>query len=211
MSASRPAVADVLGKLRDRKLRSAVASMQTTRTCDGCDLCCTAVGVESIRKPPGVPCQHLTGDPGASCGIYGNRPHVCRQFFCVWRASDYVLPDDFRPADAGFVVAIGQVFRFPATVCVHPDPERPDAWKAEKYTRLFQHMATLWNCLVVIGQADLATRVYIPVGGWIDRDKNPEAFQDGGRTLAIPDLCFFDDHRAPVTRIAEVESLRRDA
>lgn len=46
--------------------------------------CCKALEIdtpETGHKLPGVPCRHLTS---AGCGIYHDRPPVCRQFTCLW-------------------------------------------------------------------------------------------------------------------------------
>jgi hypothetical protein len=72
------------------------------RQCDGCVQCCIALGIEhpELRKPPNVPCPHLASAGG--CGIYSDRPSVCRLYQCLWRLMKE-LPDEARPDKCGVV------------------------------------------------------------------------------------------------------------
>jgi len=65
------------------------------RTCGPCTACCVElkIDVPQLRKKARVPCQHLSA---SGCGIYENRPPVCRQFLCGWRLFED-LGDDWRP------------------------------------------------------------------------------------------------------------------
>jgi hypothetical protein len=69
------------------------------RSCDGCVQCCIVLGIKApeLKKDPGVRCRHLAG---AGCGIYRDRPVVCREFLCLWRLLDD-LPEAARPHDCG--------------------------------------------------------------------------------------------------------------
>jgi len=51
------------------------------RDCGGCNVCCTAMKVSPLDKPCGTPCEHQTD---AGCGIYQDRPSVCKVWFCMW-------------------------------------------------------------------------------------------------------------------------------
>jgi hypothetical protein len=197
-------VADVLAKLRDRRLRATAARLPTTRTCEGCDLCCTAVGVHEINKAAGEACQYLAGEPGRSCSRYPLHPLSCRQFFCVWRSSDHVLPPGARPADAGWVMSINDPTTFPMVVTVHPDPARPDAWRTAKNVRLFLALADAWNCMIAVGQGKLAQMIYGPMGHVVDKATSPDAFFEDGSFVGLPGFCFHPDRRPPVLRVAEV-------
>ena len=57
---------------------------EAKRTCDGCTVCCTVFGVkdETIYKLRYSRCPHLCEN---GCGIYANRPKVCKHFLCGWR------------------------------------------------------------------------------------------------------------------------------
>jgi Fe-S-cluster containining protein len=47
-------------------------------TCFQCGTCCIAPDISTLGKPVGVPCVHLT--PERRCGIYPERPAVCRDY-----------------------------------------------------------------------------------------------------------------------------------
>ncbi|HTG81830.1 MAG TPA: YkgJ family cysteine cluster protein [Geobacteraceae bacterium] len=51
--------------------------------CLKCGTCCTAPDITALGKPVGVRCDHL--DDAGLCGIYNERPAVCRGY----------RPDDF--------------------------------------------------------------------------------------------------------------------
>ncbi len=46
--------------------------------CFRCGTCCIAADISTLHKPVGVPCPHLR--PDHRCGIYANRPPVCRDY-----------------------------------------------------------------------------------------------------------------------------------
>lgn len=46
--------------------------------CFRCGTCCIAPDISTLGKPVGVPCRHLT--PEHLCGIYPDRPPVCRNY-----------------------------------------------------------------------------------------------------------------------------------
>lgn len=172
-----------------------IASMPTRRTCAGCDLCCTAMGVGSIDKEPGVRCPHLLGLPGASCSIYKTRPSDCREFLCLWRGSDNQLPPELFPARCGFVVAMTSGISatgfssFPILFTVHPDPKRPDAWMDHK--PVFKKIAADFNAIVAVGQWHLARSVFSPKGNEFPRDQFPELYKDDGGEVGLPEAEFF--------------------
>jgi hypothetical protein len=54
---------------------------------------------EEFCKAPGKPCEHLV--PGG-CGIYADRPPVCREWRCVWRKDGWLgSRPDYRPDRLG--------------------------------------------------------------------------------------------------------------
>jgi hypothetical protein len=97
------------------------------RACNGCTMCCWVLGIEAIAKPERTACRH--GTAGGGCGIYAERPAVCREFYCGYLALPFV-GDHWFPAECGMMV-------FPASddkrLAVHVDPARPDAWKAQPF------------------------------------------------------------------------------
>lgn len=169
-----------------------MAHVTTTRTCQGCDLCCTAMGVEEIGKLPACRCPHLGGEPGQSCTVYNRRPITCREFLCLWRGSDTALPLNLKPSRVGFVVALTNDFRsFPLLFTVHPDPEHPDAWKAPRHRETFKKLARDFNAMVVIGQHHLARHVFAPNGNEYPRARYPELFENDGGRVGVPEGDFF--------------------
>jgi uncharacterized cysteine cluster protein YcgN (CxxCxxCC family) len=196
-------MADNLAKLRDRKLRKVLDRLPATRSCDGCDLCCTAVGVRELDKPPAVACKHLCGEAGASCGIYDRRPRSCREFYCLWRVLSEGVPAEFRPADCGFVLSVNDVHAHPVVITAHPDPARPNAWDTLPARRLFHDMADRGNCLVVVGQGALAHTIFGPQGYVFTKDAAPELFINGGEQVGAPDFIFRKSDK-PVAMSREV-------
>ena len=172
---------------------AAIASLNTARTCDGCVLCCTALGVYSLKKPDGVRCQHLCGEPGKSCSIYANRPEECYGFICVWRAFDRVLPDYAKPSAIGFVIALGDTDAFPPLLRIHPDPDRRDAWQA--HIPLLKRLAAKFNCIVAIGQGAHATHTISPKGNVYSAAVFPAIFQNNGLKAGVPDADFLPNRR----------------
>lgn len=73
--------------------------MQTINSCGGCTACCTACGVQSIRKLPHTPCYLCTGD---GCSVYEDRPLECRNFQCSW-LQGIAGGSDYRPDRTGVV------------------------------------------------------------------------------------------------------------
>ena len=76
-------------------------SLVGARECGACQVCCIALTIDrpEIQKMPGSACRHLK----EGCGIYENRPDVCRVFFCGWRKLA-AIPADWRPDQSGILV-----------------------------------------------------------------------------------------------------------
>lgn len=195
-------MSDSLAKLRGRKARRLTAAFPTTRTCDGCDLCCTAPPIREMDKPPGVPCAKLCGEPGRSCSVYDRRPELCRQFHCLWRMSDHWLPDWARPADCGYLLSFNRLDVFPGVVTVHPDPARPEAWKSIYGQTLLVNLAEQWNCIVAVGTAPWTTHVICPDGSMLVVAENPWIVKEDG-TVGAPSETFGPDRRPLKERARE--------
>ncbi len=74
------------------------------RGCDGCTACCDGwvkIQVHGHAVYPGCPCPYSTGH---GCTIYAQRPPICREFLCAWRAPGSWLPQWFRPDEVGCIV-----------------------------------------------------------------------------------------------------------
>jgi hypothetical protein len=174
-----------------------------TRACDGCDLCCTAVGVEALKKPPGVACKHLTSlmPVGHNCLIYGGRPGGCEAFRCLWLGADTAFGDDYFPASCGFVMAFNNVFQWPFVITVHPDPKRPEAWNRQPFLDDFASLAWDLNCMVAIGQGETATHVISPKGWLYAKTDFPKFFLGGGESVGVPDFDFREGVRPTLAEI----------
>lgn len=68
-----------------------------------------APGESGFTKPPNMPCPHLIQ---IGCGIYNERPSVCRRFECAWISAPN-LPDEMRPDRCGVLFCTND----------HPDRE----------------------------------------------------------------------------------------
>ena len=89
------------------------------RECDGCTACCTVLDVPGLCGR-GERCEHQ-GDDG--CGIYSQRPDVCRQWQCQWLAdNDYtpqLLKDAEKPNTVGLMVNIDSDEKYGTILVVH--------------------------------------------------------------------------------------------
>lgn len=74
------------------------------RQCGDCVACCKILEISQpeLTKAADVLCSHCK-DGG--CGIYENRPMVCRTWYCLWRRID-AMPDEARPDRANVVASI---------------------------------------------------------------------------------------------------------
>ncbi len=76
-----------------------VPTENAPRDCGSCNVCCTAMHVRALNKPPGERCQSQ-GPTG--CGIYADRPAACREWFCLWvRDPGQVFDTTHRPDRLG--------------------------------------------------------------------------------------------------------------
>lgn len=63
------------------------------RDCGDCNVCCYALAIDELNKPPGVVCRHWSKEQHCTC--YETRPADCRIFFCGWRVQP--LGEEWRP------------------------------------------------------------------------------------------------------------------
>ncbi|CAN7528985.1 hypothetical protein LJR219_003732 [Phenylobacterium sp. LjRoot219] len=183
--------------------RSALAAHTTRRRCNGCDLCCSIMGVRELQKPAFTPCAKLAG-AGAGCSVWGEHPASCKSFACLWRGSDDLLPPELFPPDCGFLVELDPSPAWPTAVKVCPAPGRPDAWDTPRNRTLFASLAAAWNCpVVIVGEGVRASHVFAPTGRVYSRDQRPEIFPHDGAGLALSADDWGPDRRPPAERIAE--------
>jgi len=81
--------------------------------CGSCNACCTIFEIEELGKPAGVPCHHLTAE--GQCGIYDDRPDVCREFRCEWLKAGNSMSPKLRPDRAGFMMDTAHIVSFTET------------------------------------------------------------------------------------------------
>jgi len=74
----------------------------SARECGSCSLCCTVLRVDELRKLGGTPCVHQRA--GGGCGIYAERPGICRAYRCLWLGGG--LRDGDRPDALGAVLDV---------------------------------------------------------------------------------------------------------
>lgn len=110
------------------------------KSCGSCTFCCKVMAVDELRKPGGVLCAHVRA--GRGCGIYGERPHACRTFECVW-LMDPEMPHRFRPDQTKVVLdqdADG------LRLIARCDPANPQAWRRNPiYAALKGRAADTWG------------------------------------------------------------------
>jgi hypothetical protein len=104
-----------------------VATPVGNRGCGGCTLCCKLLPVAEIAKPAATWCPHC--ELGMGCGIYLDRPHGCRIFYCGWLVNGNVGPH-WRPRDSRMVIDFQPLKN---RMVVHVDPGRPDGWRKAPY------------------------------------------------------------------------------
>jgi hypothetical protein len=191
--------------------RSLLAAHASTRSCAGCEACCTIMEVRELEKPAWAPCVHLAGG-GGGCSIWGDHPGPCKAFACLWRGSDALLPPELFPADCGFMLALDPSETWPTVVKVCAEAGRPDAWDTPANRALFAALAAAWNCPVaVIGEGVRASHVFAPMGGFYSRAERPELFPHDGAGLALGADDWGPDRRPPAERIAAAGFHWRDA
>ena len=127
------------------------------KSCGECTLCCSALEIDELKKPAGPKCENC-GDGG--CGIYVDRPQVCRDFECEWLMSRR-LPPHFRPDRIGVLFMEDHDYGEYRAVC---SPSRALAWRAPD---VFAHLVAVARTgrKVVAKSGLLAWRVF-PSGEW---------------------------------------------
>lgn len=90
-------------------------------------MCCNLMKIDELKKPAAVWCQHCEIDEG--CGIYEDRPQVCRDFYCAYRLSPDV-GEEWRPSVSRMVVNY-ESGRNRINIAV--DASRSGAWREPPY------------------------------------------------------------------------------
>lgn len=110
------------------------------RPCGDCTMCCRILPVPQLRKPAGRTCTHCR--VGQGCGIYADRPPVCRTWQCLWSTSPD-LPEELRPDRCGVMLFVNG--RDGVAVV---DPERAVDWRTgmvgQAIAKLARRMPVVW-------------------------------------------------------------------
>jgi hypothetical protein len=111
------------------------------RPCNGCTLCCKLISVKPLNKPAGVLCTHCTGK---GCGIYADRPEICRAWSCGWRMWAWLGPEWYPRKSrmvinhVGFSHDPGKSF-----LEIFVDPGFPGRWREPRYLGTIRRIARM--------------------------------------------------------------------
>jgi hypothetical protein len=106
------------------------------RSCGSCSLCCKVVRIPEVGNTAGTWCRHAR--PGKGCGIYDQRPFLCRSAYCEWMVTPGFGPE-WKPEVAKFVIYQSQGGK---RISIHVDPGAPDAWRRAPYYENIKRWAT---------------------------------------------------------------------
>jgi hypothetical protein len=123
------------------------------KSCGSCTMCCRSLEIEELKKPMGKLCANCT--EGGGCGIYAERPKVCREFLCEWICERTLAPN-LRPDRVGTILIDDQDADEYQAIC---DPSKPMAWRNPV---MFKHLlAVAKQGRTVIAKSGLrAWRIY---------------------------------------------------
>jgi len=115
-----------------------VPTENAPRDCGSCNVCCTAMHVRPLNKPSGERCPHQSPD---GCGIYHQRPGVCRTWFCMWVRDDgRVFDASHRPDRLGVFFTAGQPDAQTGQQKLYVHEIRPDAADEPKAAKAIDFM-----------------------------------------------------------------------
>jgi hypothetical protein len=95
------------------------------RTCSGCTLCCSLLGIVELKKPVFKICKHCV--IGKGCKIYDIKPATCSGFLCSYRISANV-PEYWNPKVCGML--LHRENNMLSIICSNGAKHR---WKQEPY------------------------------------------------------------------------------
>jgi hypothetical protein len=95
------------------------------RTCSGCTLCCSLLGIVELQKPVFKICKYCV--IGKGCKIYDIKPATCTDFLCSYRISANV-PEYWNPKICGMV--LHKENNILSIICSNGAKHR---WKQEPY------------------------------------------------------------------------------
>lgn len=71
------------------------------RSCDNCDVCCNILEVRELNKKSYKNCDHRA--EGGGCGIYNDRPSICRTWNCAYILGLMPNQEALKPNNLGLM------------------------------------------------------------------------------------------------------------
>jgi hypothetical protein len=150
-----------------------------SKDCGSCSLCCKLPAIRELKKPRDRWCPHAR--PGQGCGIYHERPGICREFHCEWLVNDGLGPE-WMPSTCKFLMFGG----LDGNLSLLVDPGFPDAWRNPRYYPWLKTNAAILldkNKLLLVHAGpemivmlpDRDERLRLPDGHIIHVAKNPSS------------------------------------
>lgn len=103
------------------------------RSCSGCTLCCSLLGVVELNKPVFKICKHCT--IGKGCKIYEEKPQTCTDFACSYLTTPSV-PEYWNPKICGMLLHAAE--KVLSVICSAGARHR---WKEEPYWSYLRRVA----------------------------------------------------------------------
>jgi hypothetical protein len=130
------------------------------KACGECSLCCKVLEIVEMAKTAGKLCEHCLNAGSGRCGIYANRPQVCRDYECSWKGDREMSPR-LRPDRTGTILMEDPDSDEYRAVC---DPEKPFAWLTPL---VFKHLVAMAkNGRIVVAKAGLKSWRIRANGQW---------------------------------------------
>jgi hypothetical protein len=128
------------------------------KSCGTCSLCCKVLEIEEFPKSAGILCEHCILNGG--CGIYEERPDVCRDYECEWMGERSLGPQ-LRPDKVGTILMEDPDSDEYRAVC---DPSKPLAWRTPL---VFKHLVAMAKSgRIVVAKAGLKSWRIHASGEW---------------------------------------------
>jgi uncharacterized protein len=130
------------------------------KACGECSLCCKVLEIAELAKSAGKLCEHCLNAGSGRCGIYANRPQVCRDYECSWKGDREMSPR-LRPDRTGTILMEDPDSDEYRAVC---DPEKPFAWLTPL---VFKHLVAMAKSgRIVVAKAGLKSWRIRASGQW---------------------------------------------
>jgi hypothetical protein len=129
----------------------------TPNHCGTCTLCCKALGIEELDKPPEQWCSHC--HIGHGCKVYATRPASCNTYECVWltcKNNGNDIPDELRPDRCHTIIDYQGQEKIHHVRC---DPHRTDAWRNPKVQALIKSLLDMPGEQVWLVRGDKRYRI----------------------------------------------------